>query len=69
MSNYLDLSGSHNHWNPSFIRATHDWGLESFDSFFSLLYSSKMHSGEVDSMLWIPSSSHRFTVKSYYTLL
>jgi hypothetical protein len=37
--------------------------------FFSLLYSSKTHPGEVDNLLWTPSSSQKFTVKSYYTLL
>jgi hypothetical protein len=41
MSNYLDLSSSFIHWNPSFNRVARDWELESFDSFFSLLYSSK----------------------------
>jgi hypothetical protein len=46
-----------------------DWELESFDSFFSLLYSLKVHPGEVDNLLWTPSSNQKFTVKSYYTLL
>jgi hypothetical protein len=69
VSNYLDLSSSFIHWNPSFIRAAHDWELECFHSFFSLLYSSKTHPGEADNLLWTPSSSQRFTVKSYYTLL
>jgi len=45
VANYLDLSRSFIHWNPSFIRAAHDWELESFDSFFILLYSSKTHPG------------------------
>jgi hypothetical protein len=27
VSNYLDLSSSFIHWNPSFIRAAHDWEL------------------------------------------
>jgi len=67
--NYLDLSSSYIHWNPSLTRAAHDWELETFDSFFSLLYFSMSHPGEVDSLLWTPSSSHRFTVKSFYTLL
>jgi hypothetical protein len=69
MSNYLDLSSSNIHWKPSFIRAAHDWEQESLDSFFSLLYSSKTHPGEVDSLLRTPSSNHRFTVKSSYTQL
>jgi len=68
VANYLDLSSSFIHWNPSFVRAAHDWELESFDSFFSLLYSSKTHPGEVDN-LWTPPSSQKFTVNSYYTLL
>jgi hypothetical protein len=38
---YLDLSSPHIHWNPSFITATHDWELESIDSFLNLLYSVK----------------------------
>jgi hypothetical protein len=45
VANYLDLSSSFIHWNPSFIRAALDWELESFDLFFSLLYSSKTHPG------------------------
>jgi hypothetical protein len=69
MPNYMDLSSSFIHWNPSFIRVAHDWELKSFDSFFSVLYSSKTHPGEVDNLLWTTSSSQKFTVKSYYTLL
>jgi hypothetical protein len=69
VSNYLDLSSSFIHWNPSFVRAAHDWEPKSFDSFFSLLYSLKTHPGEVDSLLWTPSSNHRFTMTSCYILL
>jgi hypothetical protein len=69
MSNYLDLSSFTSLWNPSFIRATHDWELESLDSFPNLLYSLNTHLGEVDSMLWTPSISHDFAVKSYYNML
>jgi hypothetical protein len=47
----LDLFSSPIHWNPSFNRATHDWELESLDSFLNLLYSSNTHSREIDSML------------------
>jgi hypothetical protein len=50
VSNYWDLSSSPTHWNPSFIRAAHDWELESIDSFLNLLYSSNTHPGEVDNM-------------------
>jgi len=57
VADYLDLSSSFILWNPSFIRAAHDWELESFDSFFSLLYSSKTYPGEVDNLLWTPSSN------------
>jgi hypothetical protein len=69
VSNYLDLSSSYIHWNPSFTRDAHDWELETFESFFNLLYSSKTHMGEVDSLLWTPSRSHMLTVKSFYSLL
>jgi hypothetical protein len=57
VSNNLDLSSSFIHWNPNFIKAAHEWELEYFDSFFSLLYSSKTHPGEVDNLLRTASSS------------
>jgi hypothetical protein len=66
---YLDLSNSSIHWNPSFIGTDHDWKLESLDSFLNLLYSSITHPGEVDSILWTPSSRHGFAVKSFYNML
>jgi hypothetical protein len=69
VSDNLDVSSSPILWNPSFIWATHDQELESLDSFLNLLYSSNTHSGEVDSMLWTPSSSHNFAIKSYYNML
>jgi hypothetical protein len=56
VADWLELSSSFIHWNPSFIRVAHDWELESFDSFFSLLYTLKTHSREVDNLLWTPSS-------------
>jgi len=55
VSDYLDLSNSLIHWNPSFVRVAHNWELESLDSFLNLLYSSNTHLREVDSMLWTPS--------------
>jgi hypothetical protein len=67
VSDYMDLSSCHTLWNPSFIRATHDWEIESLDSFLTL-YSMNPHSREVDSMVWTPSC-HGFVVKSYYTML
>jgi hypothetical protein len=69
VSNYLDPSSSFVHWNSSFIRAVQDWDLESLDSFFNLLYTSKTHSREVNRMLWTSASNHDFEVRSYYKML
>jgi hypothetical protein len=43
VSDYMDASGTYDQWNPSFLRAVHDWELESFAAFLNLLYSSKTH--------------------------
>jgi hypothetical protein len=69
VSDYMDLSSPHTVLNLSFVRATHDWEIESLDSFINLLYSANPFPGVMDSMVWTPSSSHGLAVKCYYTML
>jgi len=69
VSDYMDISNPHSLWNLSFTRASHDWEIESLDSFLTLLYSVNPLLGVMDSLVWTPSSRHGFAVYIYYTML
>jgi hypothetical protein len=69
VSDYLDSFGTSILWKHSFTRAVLDWELESLDSFLNLLYSSEIHLGETNRMLWRLGSNHGFEVKNYYESL
>jgi hypothetical protein len=63
---HLELSGGSNQWNVSFARAAHDWKVDTFASFFSLLYlASKRRKGE-DKLWWTCSKKELFNVRSFY---
>lgn len=47
----LELSSGSLQWNISFIKATHDWEVDVFTSFFNLLYSYRMRR-EGEDKLW-----------------
>ncbi|XP_041002530.1 uncharacterized protein LOC121248205 [Juglans microcarpa x Juglans regia] len=53
-------------WNVDFIRAAHDWELESFTEFFAALYSTSIQRGSRDKMLWNLSKKGTFSVSSFY---
>lgn len=40
VADYMNISGSIIHWNPTFIGAYHDWELEVLDLFFDTFYST-----------------------------
>jgi hypothetical protein len=50
VANHLQLSSDSHKWNVSFIRAAHDWEVDSFSSFFNLLYSIRLRRGMEDKL-------------------
>jgi hypothetical protein len=69
MVDYLELSSYSHKWNLSFIRASHDWKVYFFTSFFNLLYSIRFRWGGEDKFRWAPSKRGMFNVRSLYNVL
>jgi hypothetical protein len=57
------------HWEVTFSRLAQDWEMESFSSFFELLYSVTITGIGEDKVCWPPSKSKSFQLKSYYKTL
>ena len=57
------------HWDMLLIRLIQDWELASLESFFALLYSSKVDWNEEDKVLWVATQIGSFEVKSFYSVL
>ena len=52
-----------------FIRLIQDWDFKSLDSFFALLYSTKVGRNEEDKVVPLATQSGSIEVKSYYKIL
>jgi hypothetical protein len=66
---HLQLRNDSIHWELNFIRAAHDWELESFSTFFDLLYLAKVLGQGEDKIFWKASSTKEFKVRLYYQAL
>jgi hypothetical protein len=61
------VNGSYQ-WDINFFRAAHNWEVDDLDSFFSLLYTSRVnHEGE--DQLWWSTHQEKFDVRSFYKVL
>jgi hypothetical protein len=69
VADHLDYSSGSLQWDVSFIRAAHDWELDTMASFFTLLYSIRGRRAGVDKLWWIPSRKGKFDVRSFYRTL
>ena len=62
---HLQLRNDSIHWELNFIRAAHDWELESFSTFFDLLYLAKVLGQGEDKIFWKASSTKEFKFRLY----
>jgi hypothetical protein len=69
VADHMDYSSGSLQWEISFIRAAHDWELDTVASFFTLLYSPRGRREGVDRLWWIPSCKGKFDVRSFYSVL
>jgi hypothetical protein len=69
VADHLDFSSGSLQWDVSFIRAAHDWELDTMASFFTLLYSICRRRVGEDKLWWIPSRKEKFDVRSFYRVL
>ena len=69
LADNMDFIGGIRQWNVSFLRLVHDWELEVLASFYTLLYSFRVHKEGEHEIWWITSSKGRFDVRSYYNTL
>ncbi|KAL4179299.1 hypothetical protein AMTRI_Chr13g119350 [Amborella trichopoda] len=67
--NEMTLSGNSRDWNPSFRRSLSDEELLQFSTLSSELHGVFLSLSGMDSMIWTPSASRRFTVASFYRVL
>lgn len=65
----FELSSGSLQWNASFIRATHNWEVDVFASFFNLLYSYRVRREGEGKIWWAPSKKCLFVVSSFYSVL
>jgi hypothetical protein len=56
-------------WQVNFVRAAHDWELESFSTFFELIYSAKVSGQGEDRLCWKNDSQKEFEVRLFYRAL
>jgi hypothetical protein len=66
---HSEVSRNSHQQNVNFLRAAHDWEVDSFTSFFNLLYSFNLRRGGEDKLCWVPSRIGLFDVKSYCNIL
>ena len=69
VAEYLRWQNEIAHWVVLFVRSIQDWELANLESFFSLLYSSKMDGNKEDKFVWLAVQSGSFAVKSFYSIL
>ncbi|KAG2688934.1 hypothetical protein I3760_09G116400 [Carya illinoinensis] len=69
VADFLVRSGDQAQWNVTFSRAAQDWEIDSFEAFFSLLYSTKLNDLREDKLWWTPAGKGNFSVRSFYKSL
>ena len=69
VAEYLCWQNEIVHWVVLFVRSIQDWELANLESFFSLLYSSKMDGNKEDKFVWLAVQSGSFEVKLFYSIL
>ena len=69
VAEYLCWHNGIANWDMHLVRLIQDWELASLESFFALLYSSKVDWNDEDEVLWVASRSGSFEVKSLYSIL
>ena len=57
------------HWDVLFVRPIQDWELVSLESYFALLYYSKVDGKEEDKVVWVTAWSGSFEMWSFYSIL
>jgi len=65
----VEFSGGDIQWNVSFTRASHDWEMEAFASFFMVLYLARVRQEGEGELWWVPSKNGLFDVKSFYSVM
>ena len=63
---YLEFLGGSNKWNVSFARATQNWEVDVFVSFYWVLHSIIVRGGCEDQLWWSSSKKYLFKVKFYF---
>ena len=66
---YVDLVSGSLQWKPLFNREAQNWELESLDHFFNDLYAVNIPLLGNDHLVWLPSLSKAFQVRTFYSAL
>lgn len=69
MADYVELWHQLFYSNPLFIRAVQDWEVDFVAKLLKDLYEIKIWYGNVDKLVWLPSQSKGFHLKSDYNIL
>lgn len=55
VAGHLELSSTSHKWNINFLRATHDWEVDPFTSFFTSLFFVGARGFGENNLCWVPS--------------
>jgi hypothetical protein len=66
---HVEFFGGSIQWNMSFARAAHDWEVDTFTSFFRVLYLVRMRLEWEDKLWSVQSRRGLFGVKSFYSVM
>ena len=69
MADHLHFHGTTHTRDIEFLRSIQDWEVDIVNTFMEWLYSSPVHLGSMDSILWKFGSCEVFEVRSFYSAL
>ncbi|KAG6718914.1 hypothetical protein I3842_04G177000 [Carya illinoinensis] len=65
MADFMVCSRNQIQWNVTFSRAAQNWELDSFETFFSLVYPVRLTGLRADKLWWTPVGKGTFLVRSF----
>ena len=69
VADHLHVHGNTHSWDIEFSRSVQDWEVAVVDTFMEVLYSTHIHRGSLDSIVWNLSTCETFEVRSFYSAM
>jgi hypothetical protein len=69
VADHLHIHGNTHSWDIEFSCSVQDWEVAVVDTFMEVLYSTHIHRGSLDSIVWNLSTCETFEVRSFYSAM